>query len=78
MNKAKWLWGYKNISCPVHVFELNVPYQGHCEIEISYSPYVNETMAFPIEGHFDNPPNEIKGNRPVAMLESMGYQLCDE
>ena len=77
MNKAKWLWSYTNISCPVSVYELSVPYQGHDEIEISYSPFVNETMAFPTTGNFDNPPMELKGQCPVAMLESMGYTVDD-
>ena len=77
MNKAKFMWGFTNISCPVRIYELEVPFQGHYEIELSYSPLVNETMAFPIEGRFDDPPMAMRGNCPVAMLESIGYIVND-
>ena len=77
MNKAKWLYSYKQFICPVDVYELDIPYQGHSKIEISYSPFVNETVAFPVKGNFDNPPRELRGDCPSAMLESMGYTVDD-
>ena len=77
MNKARWSHSYTQFICHVDVYELDVPYQGQSTIEISYSPIACETMAFPKNGNFDNPPMEMKGHCPNAMLESMGYTIHD-